>query len=215
MVFDELQGVSALTTSLDNQLAGIINSRLFLLDNIFNGAPAAPPTFISAALERIENPVWHTDNSHLFVTHYMGNTPTIIKINSKTHHRETVVAGFLSFRPSENEDEAIAIDPELNAWLLKKRNDTWHKVRKIAKVSSANVHRWHFVNGVFFYTKLEQRTGVLCKLDTKSSGQNQHVQCTEIGQNMFRLNFDINIKDSTLIMVESLSAQSDIIRLTW
>lgn len=38
--------------------------------------------------------------------------------------------------------------------------------------------------------------------------------CWSIGDNRFRLNFDIDIQTGKVILVESLSAESDIIKLT-
>ena len=216
VAFDTPEGLSAIAASFDgNRIAGVVDGRLFIVNDIHSIKTAHPPKFVSKALERLENPVWHEDNTHLYLAHYVGNSPAIIKLNTQTNERSRVIDGFVSFKKHSDNKSAVAIDPSLMAWHLTKQGGQWQKVNALGKVHSANVHRWDYLGDVFYYTKLEQRVGLLCQRTLKAQTSFGAEQCTAIGKNMFRLNFDIQPNDSTLVMVESLSAQSDIIRLTW
>lgn len=216
VAFDTPEGLSSIAASFDgNRVAGIVDGRLFIVNEIPSIKTAHPPKFVSKALERLENPVWHEDNIHLYVAHYVGNSPAIIKLNTKTNERSRVIDGFVSFKKNSDNKNAVAIDPSLMAWHLTKQDGQWQKVNVLGKVHSANVHRWDYLDDVLYFTKLEQRVGLLCQRTIKTQTTEIEEQCSAIGKNMFRLNFDIQPNDSTLVMVESLSAQSDIIRLTW
>ncbi|KPV95227.1 Transcriptional activator CadC [Pseudoalteromonas sp. P1-9] len=216
VAFDTPEGLSAITASFDgNRVAGVVDGRLFIVNDIHSIKTVHPPKFVSKALERLENPVWHEDSVHIYLAHYVGNSPAIIKLNTQTNERSRIIDGFVSFKKHSDNKNAIAIDPSLIAWHLTKQDGQWQKVSAFGQVHSANVHRWEYLGDVFYYTKLEQRVGLLCQRTIKPQTSVGEEQCTAIGKNMFRLNFDIQPNDSTVVMVESLSAQSDIIRLTW
>ena len=210
--FNGANTLTALVASDDgNQLAGIISGRLFIL-NTQKAKPTQSLNFVTAALERIENPIWSADNRAIYVAHLKGNVPNIMKLNAQSGEREFVVSGFLSFK-SLDADTAIGVDTSLTAWLLKKDEKAWQKHRQLAQLSSANPNRWRIKNNALYFSRRVARVGEVCFVSLTNPSQD--AECEKMDDNQFRLNFDIHPKQQAMLMVESLSAQSNIVRLTW
>lgn len=210
--FNGTNTLTALVASGDgNQLAGIISGRLFILNTQKAETPQSL-NFVTAALERVENPIWSADNRAIYVAHLKGNVPTIVKLNVLNGEREFVASGFLSFKPLDA-DTAIGVDTSLTAWLLKKGEKAWQKQRQLAQLSSANPNRWRIKNNALYFSRRVARVGEVCFVPLTYSSQN--AECKKMDDNQFRLNFDIHPEQQAMLMVESLSAQSNIVRLTW
>ncbi|MFY8298774.1 winged helix-turn-helix domain-containing protein [Pseudoalteromonas sp. SS15] len=210
--FNGANTLNALVASDDgNQLAGIISGRLFIL-NTQEAKTTQSLNFVTAALERVENPIWSADNRSIYVAHLKGNVPNIVKLNVFNGEREFVASGFLSFKPLDT-DNAIGVDTSLTAWFLKKGEQGWQKQSKLAQLSSASPNRWRIKNNLLYFSRRVAREGEVCFVSLSSPFQD--AVCEKMDDNQFRLNFDIHPKQQALLMVESLSAQSNIVRLTW
>lgn len=210
--FNGANTLTALVASDDgNQLAGIISGRLFIL-NTQKAKPKQSLNFVTAALERVENPIWSADSRAIYVAHLKGNVPNIVKLNVLNGEREFIASGFLSFKLLDA-DSAIGVDTSLTAWFLKKGEQGWQKQSQLAQLSSANPNRWRIKNNALYFSKRIGRIGHVCHVPLVTPAPSEI--CEKMDDNQFRLNFDIHPKQQAMLMVESLSAQSNIVRLTW
>ncbi len=210
--FNGANTLTALVASDDgNQLAGIISGRLFIL-NTLKAKPTQSLNFVTAALERVENPIWSADNHAIYVAHLKENVPNIVKLNVLNGEREFVASGFLSFK-SLDADTAVGVDTSLTAWFLKKGEQGWQKQRQLTQLSSASPNRWRIKNNALYFSRRVARVGEVCFVSLTNPSQD--ASCEKMDDNQFRLNFDIHPEQQAMLMVESLSAQSNIVRLTW
>ena len=206
--------LSAITISPDaGSIAGVANGRLFLMTTATN---MAEPKFLTSALERVDSPSWHEDNLSIYLTSMTENEPSIILYNTQTKERKSVITGFIAFRPIHNNPKsAIGIDLKGTAWALLDNNGQWERQYPITQVASHNPHRWQVINDTLYFSRILGREAQLCKLPINTVASTQAPECVSTGQNRFRLNFDIHPSHKKILLVESLGAQSDIIRMTW
>lgn len=214
---DSRHQLSSVAVSPDGKrLAGVADRRLFLLDISPHSPSPAAPQFLTHGLERVDNPVWHEDSQHLYLAHFSGNEPSIVLFDPESGTRSPIANGMLSFRrQSEGSSLAIGVDPDHMAWELALVEGEWVKQRQVAQLASANPHRWQLLNNTIYYSRYRGRESQLCaqRLDASSGSELEY--CRSTGSNRFRLNFDIHENHQTVLLVESLSAQSDIVRMTW
>lgn len=209
--FSRKQQLTALSLSPDGLiLAGIVNRRLFVVSTDVDKGDA--PDYLTTALEHVDNPTWARDSNTLYITHYSANQPGIISYNIRDEERSMLQVDMLAFQPIEKTGEAVGIDSQLMAWLLKKSGDKWERQRQLTTVQSANVHRWKWRGDTLFYTKAENTLSSLCAFTlVKDSAP----RCASTGNNRFRLSFDVSPDRRRVLMVDSLGAQSNIIQLSW
>ncbi|NMP15892.1 winged helix-turn-helix domain-containing protein [Thalassotalea sp. Y01] len=195
-------------------LIGASGGRLFSAP--MNGDKNNPVTFITPALERFANPVWHLDSRHVYVARMTANKPDIVSLDVTTQHMFPVVENMLAFSLRANHtNEAIGIKPDLTVIRLTKENEQWQPMQSLGKVASASPNRWRLTDDAFYYTKYQIPEAFLCKIALVQEPSEKKESCWSIGDNRFRLNFDINTDSNKVMLVESLSAESDIVQLTW
>lgn len=208
--------LSSVSVSPDNsQLAGSANGRLFIAPIQPDTSPA-PVQFITGALERFENPVWSHEPGHLYVTQISGNQPEIVLLNVASLQKQTVVKGFAAFRlmPGST-DRAIAITPDMTAKQLSRQDSEWQTIQTLGKISGFSPNRWQVTQDALYFAKHELPESFLCRKALLSETNDTAEQCWSTGDNRFQLNFHINPSQQNIILVESLSAESDIIKMQW
>ncbi|WP_371376326.1 winged helix-turn-helix domain-containing protein [Thalassotalea aquiviva] len=212
---NNISQLTSVSSSPDNELLiGASGGRLFTAS--FNAAENKPVTFITPALERFTNPVWNIDSRHVYVARMTANRPDIFALDVITQQMLPVVDNLLAFSPRSNKaNEAIGIRPDLSVVRLTNQNEQWQQVDSLGKVTSASPNRWRLTNEAFYYTKYQIPEAFLCKIDLAQKISTHREICWSIGDNRFRLNFDINVDTNKVMLVESLSAESDIVQLTW
>ncbi|TDF37181.1 hypothetical protein EYS14_13565 [Alteromonadaceae bacterium M269] len=211
---DVTDQLSALDVSPNTQkIAGVSGGRLFV---IRTDASETKPRFLTSALERVTNPVWHADSRSVYLTSTAENTPSIILFNTLTRERETVITGFAAFRPCFGAPEsAIGVDTQGMAWTLANVDGKWVKQRQLITIASDNPNRWQIISDTLYFSKIQGRESQLCRYSLDPESEQQEPECASTGQNRFRLNFDVHPSQKKVLLVESLSAQSDIIKMNW
>lgn len=209
--------LSAFSVAADgNRIAGVVEGRLILLDTNPGSTGQDAPRFLTHGLERVANPIWHADNRHLYLAHFAGNEPTIVLMDTQTQERQSIMTGMLSFRGTPDDPAlAVGIDANRMAWRLFLEDGNWVKQQALVQLESANPHRWQLRDDKIYFSRYQGRESQLCWLSIAMDSSGQAAQCRSTGPNRFRLNFDIHPINKTILMVESLSAQSDIARMTW
>lgn len=207
--------ISDVTMSPDgSQIAGSADGRLFVSEVDLSREETSSVSFITSALERFAHAVWHSDNQQVYTATLSGNEPSIVLYDITSGDKQTVIEGFISFIPMPDSlDTAVAIAPDLRAHLLNNINGQWQVVKAIGKVASGNPHRLHLTEDMLYFTRHELPAAYLCAISLQN--ESNAPECWEIGDNRFRLNFDIDRKHERILLVESLSAESNIIRFEW
>ena len=200
-----------------SKVVGVADGRLFLLAlDKANTQSSNQPVFMTDALERVDNPYWHKDSRQLFLTQYKSNTPSVVLFDTETGQRKLVIPEMTSFKPMYDDmKRGIAIDTQGMAWLVGLNGASWGKQMKLTPVNADNQHRWTIREGFLYYTRAVGRQAQLCVYPIETDEVEKETVCRSIGENQFRLSFDIHQSRDKLILVESLSAESDIVRLTW
>lgn len=208
--------LNAVVVSPDGKLvAGSANGRLFM--GSLNRDETLPVTFLTSALDRYENPVWHHNRGQLYVSKLTANQPDIVAFDIASKQEKTVISNLLAFSPvPDSANFAIGITPNLQVVTLNYSNGEWQQQAKIGRVTSASPNRWHLTSDALYHTKYQIPEAFLCKLSlVQMKAENQQEQCWSVGNNRFRLQFDISPIEEKVMLVKSLSAQSDIIQLSW
>ena len=209
--------LSSISVSHNAQrIAGTADGRLFTLSAARNDGTVSEIEFLTTALERLENPVWHSDNIQVYVTQYTDNKPTIVLYNTQTQERQSVIQGMLGFQPlTDDPITAIGIDTDLMAWQLVQTAVGWKKMKVLAEVASPNPQRWQVINNRLYFSRGGEWESYLCMVPLSIDDAKHSETCRSLGKNRFRLNFDVHPIQDKVLLVESLSAQSDIIKLSW
>lgn len=207
--------ISALALAPDNkQFIGISDGRIFQSDLTHHQVSTVK--FITTSLTRYENPSWDTDSEHLFVTQITDNVPRIVRLSTTSLQSTPVIENMLAFKLNEdNASKAYGVMPNLNVVTLSLNNGQWQVERKIGQIPSASPNRWVVSNNRLYYTKHVMPEAFLCRTLLHHQEQENSDGCWSIGDNRFRLHFDLNTNKQTVLLVESLSAQSDIVKLAW
>lgn len=213
----KLQGtyqLSAISVSADaKNVAGVADGRLFLLGI---ETDLAKPEFLTNALELVDNPSWHIDNQRIYLTSMSENIPSIILFNTSTKEREPIISGFAAFQQLIDTPElAVGIEVMGTAWMLSKTSGKWQKQYPLTKIDSHNLHDWQAINGTLYFSRMRGSEAQICMFSLEPSSPQQEPKCASTGHNRFRLSFDIHPTQNKVLLVESLGAQSNIIKMSW
>jgi hypothetical protein len=156
------------------------------------------------------------DNQRIYLTSMSENIPSIILFNTSTKEREPVITGFAAFQQLIDTPElAIGIDPIGTAWMLSNTAEKWQKQYPLTKIDSHNLHNWQAINGTLYFSKMRGNEAQICMYSLEPSSPWQEPKCASTGHNRFRLSFDIHPSQNKVLLVESLGAQSNIIKMSW
>lgn len=208
--------LNTVVVSPDGSLvAGSANGRLFI--SSLSNEESLPVSFLTSALERYENPVWHQGGEQLYVSRLTANQPDIVAFDVASKQMTPVANNLLAFAPvPDSPSLAMGITADLQVVTLTNSNGEWQQESNIGKVTSASPNRWYLTNDALYHTKYQIPEAFLCKLSLKPMNEEHpQEQCWSVGDNRFRLHFDISPIEKKVMLVESLSAQSDIIQLSW
>ncbi|GEA13413.1 winged helix-turn-helix domain-containing protein [Alteromonas sp. KUL49] len=215
---DATNPISAIALSPDStRFVGISNGRIFTSSLNNDSADVEHSVnFITSAMERYENPVWDSDSQHLFVTRISGNVPSIVRLNIDTLESSHVVDGLIAFTlEPDTTDMAYGILSTLSLVELHRQDGQWVRGQTMGQVAAASPNRWKIANNIFYYTKHVMPEAFMCAIPLGKVQAATEEVCWSIGDNRFRLHFDIDFHRQKVMLVESLSAESDVIKLTW
>jgi len=219
--------VSTLQFSNDERhFAAVINQRLVIEPvktiSECDLESQSQPSYVTDSLQHISNPVWHKNNDALFLTIYESGKPNIRRFDIKSKKYTPVVDGYIAYRPFLLVEgyNAVAIDKSNVAWLISSEESEVIKKDKLTKIEAANLHRWSVDQSGFYFTSRQGRESFLNRvpfeyLSEFKEGTQNDLLSISIGNNKFRLGFDLHPHKNKLLLVESLSAQSDFIKVTW
>jgi len=223
---NEIKLTSLQINNDESHFAAVINQRLVIepIKNISecNLNTQSQPNYVTDSLQKIANPVWHKDNDSLFLTVYESGKSNIKRLdikNKKYKHMADDYIAFRSFLAIEGYN-AVAIDKNNMAWLIFIDENEVIKRIKLTKIEVANLHRWAVDESGLYFTSRQGRESFLNRLSFKSLPElnveiHPSLTSVSVGNNKFRLGFDLHPNKNKLLLVESLSAQSDFVKVTW
>lgn len=180
------------------------------------------PNYITHALEKVANPHWHQDNQTLFLTVYENGVPNIVSFDIDSKKQTQVINNYVSYKPISGITgyHGVAVDSQLIAWLIGDNSDDFTAKIELAKLDSANSHRWAVTYQGLYFTTREGRESFLnaryfADLSENNNQEPTTIKRSSIGTNSFRLGFDLHPSDSKILLVESLSAESDLVKINW
>ena len=198
--------ISAL--AINNQettLLGVIGKRMFVYD-IAN----QEFQYVSSDLESVQNPVWHQNGTSFYYASSANNIDGIYQYNLLTNTKIFLLANFVSLRQLNN-GNFIAINNKLEAWLVNTNDEGQFKqIKVIASVGSANPHRWQIKNNNLYFTHRAGNNALMSKVDLMTGEK----QIKQLVKNRFRLNFDMHPLGERMLIVKSLLAESNIIKVS-
>lgn len=196
------------------QLVGMSAGRMFRA-SLTNPA-AIDVEFVTNALEQFANPIWHPNSGHVFVAQKTANQAAIVKYHLATNTASPIIDGLIAFALLPGQDErAVGITPNHQLVLLGHQEGQWQQIRTLGQVTSANPNRWKVTPTGIFHTKYQMPEAFLCHISLTEMSGTPAEQCWSIGDNRFRLHFDIDAALKKVMLVESLSAESDVIKMQW
>ncbi|WNC73677.1 transcriptional regulator [Thalassotalea psychrophila] len=206
----------------EKHFAVIVNQRLVIEPiktlSECNLTSHTQPVYITDSLKKVADPVWHDENEFLYITVYENGKPNIKRFSLKDKKYTHVINDYIAYRPYYGFKgyNAVVIDKNKIAWLVFIDNKKVIKKLNLAKVESANLHRWAIDKTGLYFTSRQGRESFLINVNFNTNPEkNKGMTKVSIGNNKFRVGFDLHPNKSKLLLVESLSAQSDFVKVTW
>lgn len=210
----------------ETHFAALINQRLVIEPiktlSECNLNSQSQPNYMTDSLIKIAAPTWHNDSQSLYLTVYENGKPNIKHFTLKNEKYSPVINDYIAYRPFLRVEgyNAVAIDKNNVAWLISSKKSEVIKKDKLTKIEAANLHRWSVDKSGFYFTSRQGRESFLNRVSFESlsalkTGVNHDLLSISIGNNKFRLGFDLHPNKNKLLLVESLSAQSDFVKVTW
>lgn len=189
----------------ESMLAGNIGKRIFIFD-----LQSKSLDFITSDLELVQNPTWHPDGNTLYYASVEDKLHTIYLYSLQTQTKVPFLKGYIAIR-NYRENNFIAINENLETWLLSLNNDNEFEATKyLGKVGLANPNLWRISNGYLYFTHRTGATAFMTRVDIDTGMQ----EVKQLAKNRFRLNFDIHPNTDKILVVKSLLAESNLVKVS-
>jgi DNA-binding winged helix-turn-helix (wHTH) protein len=181
----------------DTYFAGLVDSSLFIY-NINKGVLS----YLSKQTDIIYPPHWLDENNFVYAK-LEKNEPMLYQYSLLDNTSTFLMSGYVGLLNIGLNDRLL-IDKDYRLWRQKN-----NEVKEIGLLPSSQPNRFELVGNYLYYTDREENTNMLFKLSIDDASLNK----VELAKNRFKANFDISADHEKLAVVESLLAQSDIIKL--
>lgn len=200
--FDHQERIENLSINgIGERIVGQRNKRIFVLD-----LRSGEMNYLSTDLEDASNPSWANDNQHVFFSKLENGVPVIYKVNVHSFKQGKIADGYLGYREGEN-GRVFAVNADLELVEL----EGVLVGRKFTRLKHSAINQWRlFGNNIYIMQRSGNTAAELVRLDVDSGMQDKRI----IAPHRFRLNFDLHPTGKTLLIVKSLIAQSNIVKVT-
>ncbi|KGK00523.1 winged helix-turn-helix domain-containing protein [Thalassotalea sp. ND16A] len=189
----------------ESKLAGVIGKRIFIFD-----LQSKSLNFITSDLELVHNPTWHPDGDKLFYASVEDKLHSIYLYSLQAKKKVAWLKGYIAIR-QYGENNYIAIKENLEAWLLSLNNDKEFEATKLlGKVGSASPNLWQIANGYLYFNRRTDVTTVMTRINIDTGKQ----EVKQLAKNRFRLNFAIHPRVDKILVVKSLLAESNLVKIS-
>ena len=183
-------------------LLGHVDKRIFIFD-----VEEKALTYITSDLESVSHPTWHPNGTSIYFAHFTDNKVKVVKRELETSQQHTQIESYIAVQHTP--EHIVGITAELEAWQLKLIDNKLVPIKKLAKIASAQPNRWLIRGNHLYFTSRQDEFAVLKRINI-NNGQSQQ---RTLAKNRFRLNFDIDSTSQKILSVESLVAQSDLVKV--
>jgi transcriptional activator of cad operon len=181
----------------DTYFAGLVDSSLFIY-NINKGVLS----YLSKQTDIIYPPHWLDENNFVYAK-LEKNEPMLYQYSLLDNTSTFLMSGYVGLLNIGLNDRLL-IDKDYRLWRQKN-----NEVKEIGLLPSSQPNRFELVGNYLYYTDREENTNMLFRLSIDDASLNK----VKLAKNRFKANFDISADHEKLAVVESLLAQSDIIKL--
>ncbi|WP_269519570.1 winged helix-turn-helix domain-containing protein [Alteromonas sp. BMJM2] len=181
----------------DTYFVGLVDSSLFIYD-INRGVFS----YLSKQTDITYPPHW-LDENHFVYAKLEKNEAMLYQYSLLDNTSTLLMSGYVGLLNIGLNDRLL-IDKDYHLW--RQQNN---EVKEIGILPSSQPNRFKLVGNNIYYTDREENTNMLFKLSIDDASLNK----VELAKNRFKAHFDISADQEKLAVVESLLAQSDIIKL--
>jgi transcriptional activator of cad operon len=182
----------------DTHFVGLVDSSLFVYDIVSDSL-----TYLSKQTDIVYPPHWLDEHTFVYAK-LEKNEAMLYKYSILDRTSTFLMSGYVSLLEL-GDNAQLLIDKNYRVWMKEKNT-----LKDIGILPSSQPNRFKLINNELYYTGREENTNVLYRI-TIDSGK---ISKFEIAKNRFKANFDISANQEKLAVVESLLAQSDLVKLT-
>lgn len=199
--FERKDRLENLSISADGKrVLGQLNKRIFILD-----IASTKVDFLTTDLEVTSNPSWASDGQHVYLNKLENDQPTIYKVNTYTRKQQRLHEDYISLRDGP-EGKQYAVNANLDLVEL----NTVGEVRQLTRLKHSSINLWRLhENTIYIMQRAGNTAAELIRLNLDSGILDSQI----IAPHRFRLNFDLHPNGETLLIVKSLIAQSNIVKV--
>jgi len=192
--------ISALTINQqETMLAGLAGNRVFTVQ-----ISAGKLEFITSAIDKNYPPLWTAQGDELIYARLENNNPVLYRYSVTTREHVRKESGYQAMLSIDKQRD-IKIDAQLNAYLV----DAHHPPRLLAQLPSVAPNRWQVRGDWLYYSAHTENLAFLHRVSI-STGK---TESERLAKNRFRLNFDLNHSETTLAIVRSRLADSNLVEV--
>jgi DNA-binding winged helix-turn-helix (wHTH) protein len=196
--FEKVAEIQSLALNRDDTyFAGLVDSSLFIYD-INKGVLS----YLSKQTDIIYPPHWLDENTFVYAK-LEKNEAMLYQYSLLDNTSTFLMRGYVGLL-NIGLDDRLLIDKDYRLW--RQQNN---ELKEIGLLPSSQPNRLELVGNYIYYTDREENTNMLFRLSIDDASLNK----VKLAKNRFKANFDISADHEKLAVVESLLAQSDIIKL--
>lgn len=184
-------------------LSAIINNRVTLIDS-----KSGKIQYITNALVHAQNPTWNAKGDVVFYTVSQGQEHHLYQYSIESKKHSYLASDILALKEIDK-DKFVFIDAKNNAWFAESKDRIHNNRKLIGTVTSSFINTWHVKDNNLFYTQRIGLNTILNKINIHTKERAKSI----LAKNRFRLNFDVHPTQNKVIEVQSLLAQSDIVKV--
>ena len=185
----------------ETHLAGIMNSRLFLLN-----LASQQFKFLTTELEQVASVQWTVSDGELHYARIEHGKPVLYRYELASDIKVRVEVNRYAQQQLAN-DVLLVIDSEANVW----RYDAGSKPVLLTRLPDISANRWQVQQNWLYYTGHEENLAYLYRIHIATGVTEKQL----IAKNRFRLNFDLSADGTAMLAVRSVLAQSDLVKLQY
>ncbi len=196
--FNKALEIQSLALNLkDTYFVGLADSRLFILDT-----NKQTLRYLSRQSDIVYPPHWLDENTFVYAK-LEKNEAMLYRYSLLDDTSTFLMKGYVGLINIAANDRLL-IDQSYTLW-----RETNNTLKKLGALPSSQPNRLTLVGNDIYYSGREENTTMLYKLSIVDGSQSK----VELAKNRYKANFDLSADHEKLAVVESLLAQSDLIKI--
>lgn len=199
--FDKDLTLSSLSVNKQQTfILGQLDKRIFVFDIVQREL-----IYLTTEFESVSNPSWSSDGLEVFMVKQEKEQNIVYKYHLASAQQEVYLTDYLAFRQS-SDDRNFAVNKDRKLVLLEPNQAP----QFLTQLGDANINYWRVKEPFVYVMKRNGNTGVDMLRINANSGE---TEIQTIAKHRFRLNFDIHPTQPKMMVVRSLLADSNIVKV--